>query len=161
MNAATEAEIRRGTGWVVAQFVLMGVIIAAAFLPPRWPDGVRVPLFVVGAILVGLGLGLVVWAARTMGSLLTPFPKPASDGRLVVDGPFAIVRHPVYLGGILLFAGIALMTSLPALAVTFVLALLWHGKAQVEERHLRARFPEYTAYAGRVRSSIPPLRARR
>lgn len=161
MVAEADADAPRGTGWVVAQFALMGLIVAAAFLPPPWPGEARALLLVGGGLLIVIGLALVVWAARTMGPLLTPFPRPPADGRLVVEGPFAFVRHPVYLGGLLLFGGVALMTSVPALVITVVLGLLWHGKTRVEERYLRVQFPDYAAYVQRVRSSILPLRVPR
>jgi protein-S-isoprenylcysteine O-methyltransferase Ste14 len=37
-----------------------------------------------------------------------------------------------------------------------VLALVWVGKLRVEERRLRARFPEYEPYAARVRYRLLP-----
>ena len=70
----------RGAGWVVAQFVLMAAVIAAGFVPPDWPQGAQVrspwsaPSLAIG------GLVFAVWAGRTMGRSLTPFPKPVEAG---------------------------------------------------------------------------------
>ena len=153
-------EAGRGAGWVVAQFALMAVILGATLVPPRWSGAVRPWLAVLGAFLAVTGVALTVWAARTMGRLLTPFPKPPDDGLLIVHGPFAYVRHPVYLGLLLVFGGIALATSVAAAIATVVLGLLWLGKARVEERHLGALYPEYASYAGRVRSRIFPRPSR-
>ncbi len=100
----------RGSRWVVTQFALMAAIIVAGFLPPAWPDGAQDPLRAIGAVLAVAGLAFAVWAARSLGSALTPFPKPLGTG-LVTRGPFAIVRHPIYTGGLAFFAGYALFTK--------------------------------------------------
>ncbi len=143
----------RGAGWVVAQFVLMAAVIAAGFVPPDWPQGV---LSVVGALLATGGLVFAVWAGRTMGRSLTPFPKPVEAG-LVTRGPFAIVRHPIYTGGLGLFLGYSLFTGVPALVLTIALGLLWAGKLRVEERHLVAVYADYREYQARVPHRLIPF----
>ena len=146
----------RGTGWVVAQFALMAAIIAAGFVPPDWPEDAQRPLSVVGAILAVAGLAFAVWSGRALGRALTPFPRPVVAG-LVTNGPFAIVRHPIYLGGVGLFIGYSLFASILALALTVVLAVLWAGKLRVEERLLTAVYDEYPAYRERVRWRLIPF----
>ena len=146
----------RGGGWVLAQFVLMALIVAAAFLPPQWPTGVQGTLRVMGIVLVVAGLGFAVAATRAMGRAFTAFPSPTSAGALIERGPFRIVRHPIYAGGLLVFAGLGLATSVPALVATAVLAALWVGKLRVEERQLRATYAGYEAYARAVRFRLVP-----
>ena len=146
----------RGGIWVVAQFVLMAGILLAVIVPPEWPSSARPWLTVLGAVLALKGAALAVWAGRTMGRALTPFPEPARGATLVETGPFAHVRHPVYVGALLLFVGWSLFAGPVALALTGLLALLWAGKAIAEERRLRARFPEYDGYARRVRWRLVP-----
>ena len=146
----------RGTGWVVAQFVLMVAVVGAGFVPPDWPQGAQRALSAVGAVLALAGVGFAVWAGRTLGRSLTPFPKPVAAG-LVTHGPFAIVRHPIYTGGLGLFVGYSLFTGIPALALTGVLGLLWAGKLRVEERLLTAVYDGYPAYQARVRWRLVPL----
>jgi protein-S-isoprenylcysteine O-methyltransferase Ste14 len=125
----------------------MAVILGLGAVPPRWPDWVRV----LGIPVALIGAALAVWAGRTMGSSLTPFPRPRADGVLVEDGPFAIVRHPIYAAGTLFFLGFGLVASIPATVGTAALATLWHFKARVEERHLALRFSGYEDYRRRVR----------
>ena len=146
----------RGSGWVVTQFVLMAVIIAAGFLSPGWPDTVRTALTATGAVLAIAGIAFAVWAARSLGTSLTPFPKPLGTG-LVTHGPFAIVRHPIYTGGLAFFAGYALFASVPALILTAMLGILWVGKIRVEERLLTTVYDGYASYCLRVRRRLIPF----
>jgi protein-S-isoprenylcysteine O-methyltransferase Ste14 len=132
----------RGTGWVVGQTILIVLIVASWFFGP-------------GVTLLGLvpavaGFALAGWAFRAMKGSMTPFPRPKRSGRFVEDGPYRFIRHPMYVGGILLLAGLSLVFSAWGLALTAALALFWVGKARVEERHLRERFPEYADYRRRT-----------
>jgi len=99
----------------------------------------------------------VVYAARSLGPSLTPYPRPNDVGSLVERGPYRVVRHPVYLGGVLFFAGFSLALSPLALVGTAALGLLWGLKASVEEGFLRARYPEYVRYCERTRFRLFPL----
>ncbi len=146
----------RGTGWVVAQFVAMGAVLAAGFAPPHWPEAWQHVLSTIGVVLAICGAVFAVWASRTLGRSFTPFPKPVEAG-LVTTGPFAVVRHPVYTGGLVLFVGYALHTSIPSLALTAALAGVWAGKVRVEERLLGAVYPGYAAYCVCVRRRLIPF----
>lgn len=141
---------RRGGGWVVAQFALMAVIVVLGVVKPIWPDPVRVA----GFPLVLGGVALAIWAVRTLGTSLTPYPVPRQEGALVEGGPYRLVRHPMYVAGLLVFGGYGLLASVPAAIAVLPLAALWHFKARVEERHLGERFPGYESYRRRVRSGV-------
>jgi protein-S-isoprenylcysteine O-methyltransferase Ste14 len=147
----------RGGGWVVLQFAVMGLVVAAGFAPPHWAAEAHDALSLAGAILALGGGATAVWASRRLGPSFTPFPRPLETGELVDSGPYRLVRHPVYSAGLMLFLGYSLYSSLPALAGTGVLAVVWGLKARVEERFLRARYPEYGAYAARVRYRLLPF----
>lgn len=144
----------RGGGWVLGQFALIAVILAVGLLAPGWPAGMPPA---VGGVLAALGAALALVSGRSLGRALTPFPRPAAGGSLVERGPYRVVRHPIYTGGILLAAGFALWASPWALLPTAALAVLWGLKARVEERHLRARYEQYDAYSRRVRWRLVPL----
>lgn len=146
----------RGSGWVIAQFALMTAVVAAGFLPPDWPDGARLARIVVGVGLMVVGATFGGWAGRELGRALTPFPKPRPVG-LVTTGPFAVVRHPIYLGFLGVFVGYGLLAGPLALALTVVLGVLWVGKTRVEERLLAAVYDDYGAYCRRVRWRIVPF----
>lgn len=129
---------------------IVGAVIA-------WPDRDSTWRSVLGALLFLAGTLVVIFATRSLGSSMTPFPHPARAGHLVDDGPYALVRHPVYSGGILVFGGISLALSPWALAGTAVLAVLWGLKARVEERFLAATYPRYADYTAQVRFRLVPF----
>ncbi len=95
-----------------------------------------------------------IWAGRTLGAALTPYPLPNEEATLVERGPYGLVRHPIYVAGLLVFLGYGLLASVPATAAVALLAVLWHFKAGVEERHLSERFPGYADYRRRVPRGI-------
>lgn len=149
-SSSTSAD--RGGRWVVAQFVLMAIVFALGAVPPRWPDALRL----LGIAVALAGAAGFVWAGRTLGSSLTPFPRPRHDGVLVESGPYRWVRHPIYSAGLLFLLGYGLLTSRPATVATLALGILWHFKSRVEERHLAERFPAYADYRRRVRRRLIP-----
>ena len=136
----------RGGGWVLAQTVLMVLVVVLVFVPPYWPSRLSyagIPLALAGA--VGF-----VWAARSLGRSLTPYPRPRDDGELVERGPYRFLRHPIYVAGLLFFLGVGLASSAPATLGALALGALWWRKAALEEAFLAARFPEYEDYRRRV-----------
>ena len=154
-ESSTSAE-DRGDRWVVAQFVLMGLVVGAGWLPPGWPGSVDWVLPAVGAVASLLGALVAVWAWRTLDRAATPYPRPREGGRLIDTGPYAYVRHPIYSAGLLFFVGYALATS-PAAFVPFVaLAVLWRNKAALEEELLERHYPGYRDYRARVPGGFVP-----
>jgi protein-S-isoprenylcysteine O-methyltransferase Ste14 len=103
-----------------------------------------------GWIVAVLGAALAVWAGVAMGHSLSPFPRPPRHAELVDRGPYRVLRHPIYVGGVLFFSGLSLVFSVYGLVLTAGLALFWLAKARLEERHLLARFPAYDDYRRRT-----------
>jgi protein-S-isoprenylcysteine O-methyltransferase Ste14 len=140
----------------VLQALLMVAVLALGLAGPGWPGSARWWLKGAAVLLVLAGMLVVVSASRALGRGLTPFPRPPDSGQLVESGPYAVVRHPIYSGGILFFTGIALALSWWALVGTAVLAALWALKLRVEERFLADRYPAYADYRDRTRYRLIP-----
>src|ERR1700722_12611255 len=83
----------------------------------------------------------------------------AGRGQHVVDtGVYALVRHPIYAGHLLVFCGAALfLGSYAALIGTAGLALATVGRIRVEEGLLHANLPGYADYERRVRARVIPF----
>ena len=147
----------RGGGWVVLQSLLFALMPLAVLVGPGWPALAETPFRIAGGALAVAGLVLIGLAFRRLGRSLTPFPRPAKEGRLVETGPYRYVRHPVYTGGLLLCTGVSLAYSPLALLPTAALAVTWGLKVRVEERFLRGVYPQYEAYASRTRHRLVPF----
>ncbi len=79
--------------------------------------------------------------------------------QLSTGGPYAHTRNPLYLGTLLVGAGLAIAARSPWLALLFacVFLFVYLPVIQLEEQHLRHLFPEYASYAERVGALWPRL----
>ena len=108
---------------------------------------------IVGSILIAAGAAIVVVARQSFvraGTNVEPW-KPSLT--LVTSGIFAWMRNPMYVGAMLLLAGLAVaLASDWTLVMLVPAALILHfGVVRREERYLEARFgATYRAYASRV-----------
>jgi protein-S-isoprenylcysteine O-methyltransferase Ste14 len=146
--------IARGGPWVVLQNALTLSLLAAGPLGHAYPWSAPVRALGVPFLLVSAWLG--IGGAVAMGRQLSPYPCSDRASRIVQTGVYGLVRHPLY-GCLMTFGfGWAFVWSSPmAVALAFAHALALLGKARVEEEWMRQRFPDYPAYAARVRRFIP------
>jgi protein-S-isoprenylcysteine O-methyltransferase Ste14 len=151
----------RGEGWVIGQFVLIGLVVMLSLprIPYLWPaDLVGWLAFFMGGAALGLGAWTVIRAVRDLGASLTPLPRPRDDAQLVESGIYERIRHPMYAGLILAALGWSLLTrSVPALAVSLALALFLDAKARREETWLIKRYASYPAYRLRSKRFVPSV----
>src|SRR6185437_4657317 len=129
--------------------------------PLPWLDARFIPWaageFWVGAALAAAGPLCTVWARRHRGRNWRGIVTVKQGHELVVSGPYAYARHPIYTGLLLAFVGSALALGewRGALAVLIVFLALWR-KLRLEERWMIEQFGEqYRAYSGRVAALVP------
>jgi protein-S-isoprenylcysteine O-methyltransferase Ste14 len=121
-------------------------------------SGVPVWLQVLGAILIALGM-LVVWQTFRFNTFAAPQVRvqTARAHRVIIDGPYRIVRHPMYAGGILVLLGMPLLLGSWWGVVAVPLLLVGIAPRAVgEERLLRRELAGYDEYAARVRFRLIP-----
>lgn len=145
---------QRGGTWVIAQFMLMGCMLA---VPPLARPGEWNWLALAGgAMLMLLGAWVGIRGTRDLGKSRTPFPQPLGNSTLVTSGIYARIRHPLYSSLILLGFGWTLAwVSLSGLVVACSLTAFLLAKARCEETQLAEKFPDYTGYATRVKGFVP------
>ena len=112
----------------------------------------------VGLALSVLGVAFSLWAIVTLGRHYDLVLEVHEDHELIRVGPYALVRHPVYTGLALHFAGVCLATGNALLiAGTLLLSFpAFYLRASAEETLLRERFgAEYEKYAREVPMLVP------
>lgn len=141
------------------------------------------PLFILGGIIVGIGLNTIVpfrllnYSIAEMGGYLimalsfciamsaiyaqkkggTDIDVRSSTSTLITTGIYKISRNPMYLGAVLMFVGIALgFDNAWFLLLSILLCSILHFKAvKPEQAYLEAKFGEtYTIYCEKVRPWI-------
>ena len=148
-----------GEWYVVAQIVLMVLVF---FGPQTW-SGLPIWAFafdqigsVAGVVLLLAGGFLLAAGIVRLGANLTAVPYPKEQATLVETGPYSIVRHPMYSGGIILALGWALLVhGWLTIGYAIILFLFFDVKSRREEQWLSTKFSGYAAYQKRVRKLIP------
>ncbi len=106
------------------------------------------------------GIGLAWWALAHLHEQWRIQAVVAERHRLVQTGPYAIVRHPIYLALLLMLVGqaVAACARRAAWAAVALYLLGSEIRKRSEERILRERFgAEYDAFAARTGAFLPDL----
>lgn len=146
-------------------FGVLYLVATVAMLAVAGMDAVRWQWTVMAGPLLYLGLVLhVVGMAPVLATLLTnPHLETTvriqkdRDHRVISSGPYRIVRHPMYVGIILLYLGWPMVLgSSAALAVSGMMVVLFVVRTALEDRTLRAELPGYQAFCERTRFRLLP-----
>ena len=133
-------------------------------IPIALSPAARIVALALGALLLFPGLGLVLWGRLVLGKMYNVSSALGAqlyaDQQLITHGPYAIVRHPMYvgiiaatLGGLLIYRTWSLV-----FALTFFGLLI---RARQEEQVLAAEFGQQWAdYCQQVPGWIPHFRKR-
>jgi protein-S-isoprenylcysteine O-methyltransferase Ste14 len=134
--------------------LLSVTLVFALPLLPRLPAPPTWLLFLsAGLALLGNALALAV-----LNRLGTSFSVMSEARRLVTDGPYRFVRHPLYLTEEIAIVGIFLPYWSWAAGLLFVVHLAVQlARLRNEERVLRETFPDYADYARRTACLIPGI----
>ncbi len=121
------------------------------------------------AIVIGLsmligGLAFRIWSIRTLGKFFTATVQRVEGHRVIKHGPYAIVRHPSYLGAYVAMLGSAVLLeayfSVVIGAVT--IWLVYQYRIRFEEQLLVREFgEEYRQYMADKPALIPAVLGRR
>jgi protein-S-isoprenylcysteine O-methyltransferase Ste14 len=164
LRARTGSPIQPGQPFVDRVLLLAFMLTFALLVSVASVDGLR--LHVLGSIpdfLAPLGLLLFVigWCISGFALLSNAFALTAVTPQLgqvvATTGPYAHVRHPIYLGGLLVMLGesVWLTSWLALLAAAIPLGILI-VRIRLEERFLRDNVAGYPEYASRVPCRLVP-----
>lgn len=123
-----------------------GFLIVVVF---GWLSHPTAASLAVGLPVAMAGLALRAWAAGCL----------AKNRQLARGGPYAHTRNPLYLGTLIVAAGLVMASRNVWLAILFaaVFVLVYLPVIQLEEQHLRSLFPDYADYAAAVPALWPRL----
>ena len=115
-----------------------------------------VVLGILGDFLVSVGLFIAIWARLTLGGNWSARVSLKVDHELVEQGPYRVVRHPIYAGLLLMILGTAVLVrrvgGFVALAICF--CGFW-VKLRREEALLTKHLPGYSEYMRRTKALVP------
>ena len=110
---------------------------------------------------LGLAMALAGYGVAQLAIWNNPFAAPTIhdqvDQQVIDTGVYSLIRHPLYAGNLLFFAGSALwLGSTSACLATLIQLAATLFRIGVEEAHIKARLPAYADYARRVRGRLIP-----
>jgi protein-S-isoprenylcysteine O-methyltransferase Ste14 len=149
---AKRGPARRQVRSLVA-FVACSAAILAVFALERPDASTATALVVFGEVLALVAGAWMLVAALALGRCFGVLPEARG---LVTHGPYAVVRHPLYLGEFGACAGLVVASpSARNFALAVVFAVAQTARMRMEERELAHQFPEYAAYAARTPRLVP------
>jgi protein-S-isoprenylcysteine O-methyltransferase Ste14 len=137
---------------------LVGLIIAGLDDRLGWSSELPLWLQIVALILVALGTLVGTWAMAVNRFFSAVVRIQKDRGHTVVTGgPYRFVRHPAYIGGLVVaFASAVALESLWALIPAGLTALLYILRTALEDKTLRDELAGYEEYAQRTRYRLVP-----
>lgn len=146
--------------WLVAGLILAFLLqMVIASLDQGRLNGGPTPLVWWWGLALYLGGGTVMCQAVGVNPFFETTVRHQTDrGHRVIDtGPYAVVRHPGYSGGLLYFLSHSvLLGSLWSAAAWVIAACILAGRLILEEEYLRTRLDGYAGYLQRVRYRLLP-----
>jgi protein-S-isoprenylcysteine O-methyltransferase Ste14 len=120
-------------------------------------------LALLGALLVLASTALLLWARWVLGTMWAGVPMVLEHHELRTDGPYRLVRHPIYTGFLGLIVGGMVTGGFGVWIVVLVVAVPWLlRRVRVEDDLMAGRFgASYEAYRARVPALIPWTRPSR
>lgn len=153
-------------GSIKLRLILMVVIVAAVVLTRRssalhavqfslfW----SLPMAFAGALIATLGAVLAFTARAAIGRNWGTPGMQRTDTDLITRGPYALVRHPIYSGILLMMVGTAIGLLFAWWLVVAAAGVYFVYSARAEESYMCDRFPDaYPAYRARTKMLVPFL----
>ena len=138
--------------------IMLALVVAGLDVRWTWSPAIGWAVQAVGFVLLVLGDALFSWAMLSNTFFSTQVRIQADRGQTVASaGPYRYVRHPGYVGWILMNLGIPLLLgSLWAIVPSVLAIVLMIVRTALEDLTLQAELAGYKDYAARVRFRLLP-----
>ncbi len=154
-------ELDRGTKGIVVLATLGGILLAAfvaADVPSLRIGANSWATYALGLLVLAAGMGFRVWAVLSLGPYFRREVTIEQGQTVHTSGPYRWIRHPAYLGDLLIVFGIGLAAGswIGAIAGTAVAFVGHLPRIRVEERELWRAFGEDYERFARGRARLVP-----
>jgi len=155
--------VKRDTRGHLGQSVALLLAIGVSFWLPHLSifrflsvTRVRPVASSVGVVLCLAGMVILVWARRCLGRNWSQTVSIKEEHELVTWGPYRVIRHPMYAGGLLACLGSAIACGGTWIVFLVVLGSLFSWRVAQEDRLMARQFPrEYPAYMRGTKRLVP------
>jgi protein-S-isoprenylcysteine O-methyltransferase Ste14 len=163
-SSLAASSVDRGTTWTVgAAFGASWLLLALSIVANHFAIGLLKPtlLFhVIGFTFMLAGLAIRVVAARTLGKFYSRTLLVREDQRVISEGIYRSIRHPGYLGDMILFvfAGLSTSNYIATALIALVVVPAYLKRISAEEMMLSEKLgTKYEEYKLHTRRLIPFL----
>jgi protein-S-isoprenylcysteine O-methyltransferase Ste14 len=112
----------------------------------------------VGIMIQVLAAGLMVWARITFGARSFHATANTTRGKLVTNGPYRLLRHPIYAAIIyFVWAGVLSHLFIHTVVAAVLISVCLIIRMLIEEKFLLVAYEEYSAYSRNTYRLIPFL----
>jgi protein-S-isoprenylcysteine O-methyltransferase Ste14 len=151
----------KGSLWVLYISITIGYILSFSIGSTRigriyhWDT-----FFGIGVVMVVLGLIVRIQSMVTLNNNFTYSVSKVEGHKLVESGIYKKIRHPGYLGQLIIFVGISVSMSnwLSVLFMVIPISIGYNYRVNVEERFMLEQFgQDYLNYKNRTKKIIPMI----
>jgi len=161
IRSPSRGELQRGNSLLIGVSYVLGLFLAPMLnMLLVGKISPAIASRAVGLGLMVLGLALRVWSMTTLGAFYTRALMVSEGQTVVQDGPYRWIRHPGYLGSVLVWIGLPLSLAnwIAAMAVVLLMGVAYGRRIRTEEAMLLREFgADYLQYKRRTWRLIPFL----
>lgn len=111
-----------------------------------------------GLFILFFGVLICLWAIINLNKSLSVFPSPPDNAKLISNGIYKFIRHPIYTGVIFITIGYSIFSeSVYRFFISLFLIVLFYLKSKYEEKLLQLKFKEYSSYKKTVGRFLPKI----
>ncbi|MFN0157510.1 MAG: methyltransferase family protein [Bacteroidota bacterium] len=136
----------------------MSVVIEWAYMIPEQARNGSTVVTIIGLVILVSGVAFRVWSIRTLGRFFTSTVQVQNSHKVISTGPYALVRHPSYLGALTAMVGSAVFMNAFVAAIITVVGMLiaYRLRIAAEEQTLASALgEEYKVYMQKTPRLIP------